>query len=705
MNRPGLPCKTPNLAQPSGRTHWFAPSLFAITLALTAVASAATSEETTSLQKFLSDFCTKCHGAEKQKGDVRLDGLTGDVEKEAERLSVVLDQIRDGDMPPKKEKQPDATQRKAVVTWISTQLGGHAQPRPNQGNLVPHELLFGTSASAVTPPAPRLWRLSPEAYMGFVDGLKAEKAKGLVQPFTVNAERGIKDYAKLAVMDEPSVEVLMRNAIAIVDVECAFELVDGKLRGKNDSRREFVELMDPAMTPTRAQLEKAVQIQFRAALARNAEADEVARLLALYDKCAQSGDHPSAVKTMLSAVLLRSDAMFRQELGDPATNRLTPRETATAISLALGDKREQKIFEAAENGALTTQEQIATHIRRILDDPKFKKPRLLGFFREYFGYRNAPDVFKDKPLDLMHEPQQHADDTDHLVLHILNQDREVLRELLTTPLTFMNVRVTQDKQTRQDKFVRAREGKDKGREIMETVYGFEKWPEEQPVMLAKDTRLGILMQPSWLIAWSGNFDNDIVRRARFIRERLLGGTVPDLPIGFAAQVPGDRQRTLRDRMQVTRAEACWKCHQRMDDLGLPFENFDHYGRLRSAELVEDVAATAANVDKKGKPLGPIERPAALDTTGLIIGTGDAKLDGPVSDPRELVQKLAASERVRQVFVRHVFRYYMGRNESLADAKTLQDADRAYVESAGSYKALLVSLLTSDSFLKRASAKP
>ena len=324
----------------------------AIALSLASVASAATAAETAAetaaLQKFLGDFCTKCHGTEKQKGDVRLDGLTGDFAKEAERWSVVLDQIREGEMPPKKEKQPTDAQKTAIVSWISKQMGGHAQRRPNQGNLVPHELLFGSPAGAVTPPAPRLWRLSPDAYMGFVDGLKAEKAKGLVQPFTANTERGIKDFAQLAVMDEPSVEVLARNAAAIVDMECAFELVDGKMRGKNDSRREFVELMDPAVTPTRTQLEKAVQMQFRAALARNAEADEVARLLALYDKCAKSGDHPGAVKTMLAAVLLRSDAMFRQELGDPATNQLTPRETATAISLALGNRREQGIFEAAE---------------------------------------------------------------------------------------------------------------------------------------------------------------------------------------------------------------------------------------------------------------------------------------------------------------------------------------------------------------------
>jgi len=107
------------------------------------------------------------------------------------------------------------------------------------------------------------------------------------------------------------------------------------------------------------------------------------------------------------------------------------------------------------------------------------------------------------------------------------------------------------------------------------------------------------------------------------------------------------------------------------------------------------------VDKKGKPLGPVERAEKLETSGLIAASGDPKLDGPVRDPRELVQKLAASDRVRQVFVRHVFRYYLGRNESLADAKTLQDADRAYVASGGSFKALLVSLLSSDSFLKRA----
>ena len=43
---------------------------------------------------------------------------------------------------------------------------------------------------------------------------------------------------------------------------------------------------------------------------------------------------------------------------------------------------------------------------------------------------------------------------------------------------------------------------------------------------------------------------------------------------------------------------------------------------------------------------------------------------------------------------------MGRNEMLTDSPTLIEADRAYRESGGSFKALLISLLTSDSFIYR-----
>jgi hypothetical protein len=56
--------------------------------------------------------------------------------------------------------------------------------------------------------------------------------------------------------------------------------------------------------------------------------------------------------------------------------------------------------------------------------------------------------------------------------------------------------------------------------------------------------------------------------------------------------------------------------------------------------------------------------------------------------------------VRQSIIRHAFRYFMGRNEVLSDSKTMIDADQAYVTSGGSFDAVIVSLLTSDSFIYR-----
>jgi hypothetical protein len=130
-------------------------------------------------------------------------------------------------------------------------------------------------------------------------------------------------------------------------------------------------------------------------------------------------------------------------------------------------------------------------------------------------------------------------------------------------------------------------------------------------------------------------------------------------------------------MRVTKADYCWTCHQKMDPLGLPFEMYNHAGLFRTTEL--------------GKP---------VNTTGEIIDSGDSKLDGPVANALEMITKLANSQRVEQVFVRHAFRFWMGRNETLNDAPVLQAAHAAYRNNGGSMKALITSLLTSDAFLYR-----
>jgi len=206
---------------------------------------------------------------------------------------------------------------------------------------------------------------------------------------------------------------------------------------------------------------------------------------------------------------------------------------------------------------------------------------------------------------------------------------------------------------------------------------FRSSSERHLVRLPADQRMGILTHPVWLVAHSDAMDNHAILRGKWIRERLLGGAIADVPITVDAMLPDEPEETLRHRMRVVREEQCWKCHQKMDPLGLPFEMYNHAGLYRTTEL--------------GKP---------VNTTGEITNSGDAALDGPVSNALEMIEKLSRSERVKQVFVRHAFRYWMGRNETINDAPVLQDAYQAYVENDGSMKALLTSLLTSDAFLYR-----
>jgi hypothetical protein len=303
--------------------------------------------------------------------------------------------------------------------------------------------------------------------------------------------------------------------------------------------------------------------------------------------------------------------------------------------------------------------------------------------------------------------------TDRLVELILEEDKDVLKQLLTTDkvvatkadkVYFGELRSreeakaagsatkkskTADKKNtkRTDKNYDVAEADLSGPKINVRVsrrsFGSNSMAPDRILATAPEgQRLGILTQPSWLVSHSDAMDNHAIRRGRWIRERLLGGGIPDVPITVDAMLPDQPNHTLRERMHVTRETYCWTCHKKMDPLGLPFEMFNHTGLFRRTEL-----------DKQ------------VDTTGEIIDSGDPALDGKVADALDMIQKLAESERAEQVFVRHAFRFWMGRNETLNDAPVLQEAYRAYKDGGGSFNAMLTALLTSDAFLYRTRSEP
>ena len=228
------------------------------------------------------------------------------------------------------------------------------------------------------------------------------------------------------------------------------------------------------------------------------------------------------------------------------------------------------------------------------------------------------------------------------------------------------------------------------------------WPIEQPLEMPKDQRAGLLTHPAWLAAYSLNEDNDPIHRGIWVYKRLLAGVLGDVPPDVEAAVPIDPHKTLRERMEPLRAERCWKCHRKMNPLGEPFEMFDDWGRFREVSYFDEDGKIYMRRD------GQFERKLKegrlttrkINTSGAIAFSGDPKVDGQVKNAVEMMHRLGRSDRARQSFIRHLFRYFMGRNEMLSDSKTLIEAEKAYLDNGGSFKALVVSLLSSDSFLYR-----
>ncbi|QDV19546.1 hypothetical protein Pan153_42120 [Gimesia panareensis] len=442
----------------------------------------------------------------------------------------------------------------------------------------------------------------------------------------------------------------------------------------------------------------------------------------------------------LSSIFLDRDALFRPELaksGQPDQNgrvMLQDWELGLAVNHALRYiKPDEELRTAIIEGRMRTRDDVKREVTRMLADDSIRKPRVLRFFRDYFDYDLGGYICKDAralaKTGVSNRGQAHyramfdaTASTDRLIELILKEDQDVLKRLLTTDRVIATEadKIYYGKRRSRAEEIAARKAAQKAAEELASkeaanpgkkkkkaarkkqekvnhsvtpaeLFGTELYarvsrrsfgtgsmrPERILATVPPEQRLGILTHPSWLVSHSDAMDNHAIRRGRWIRERLLGGGIPDVPITVDAMLPDEPQNTLRERMRVTRQEYCWTCHKKMDPLGLPFEMFNHAGLYRETEL---------------------EKP--VDTTGEIIDSGDPTLDGKVANAIELIEKLAESERSEQVFVRHAFRFWMGRNETLNDGPVLQAAYRAYKDNGGSMNALLVSLLTSDAFLYR-----
>jgi hypothetical protein len=637
---------------------------------------------------FLDTYCLDCHDEETAKGRLSLENIDPRIAggPDFEKWRIVLERVNFLDMPPAKADQPNQAERQALVGWIRGKLLETQQPGfpveaklklPGFGNYVDHAALFGEPANRpVIPGPPRIWRLRQGIYGNLdIGDSRLKRTHALTEPLVLGDGEGFRDYAARYFIDEPATEMLLGNAEKIVPIRSRFvlEMLTAKPEAPTDEVVRF-----------------AIRKTFLQILRREPDEDEMNQFARFYREVAKENGRRAGAERLLMAIYMRPEALFREELGQGKADehgrvRLSPMETALALSYALGDVPDDRLIEAAKKGGLSTSEAVATQVKlRFAEPPKrFGNSRVMEFFREFFHYPYALEVFKDRPARGYYLPRLLVQDLEHLIQFILEKDRQVLRELLTTDRYFVDIEYDKDRVAFQPSYFQPSNGNNPVRSEPEyaTVYGLPRdwiWTDRQPVKVPSGQRAGVLTHPAWLAAWSGNFDNHPVQRGKWIRTHLLGGTIPDVPICVEAKVPENEHQQFRERLvAATRKSDCWRCHKKMDPLGLPFEQFTHYGHLQRTEI--------------GRP---------VDTSGAITFVDGNIETGQVASPVEMMRRLGNSEHVEQVFVRHVFRFFMGRNETLGDATTLQQAHAAYRNNDGSFEALVTSLLSSDSFLLR-----
>ena len=805
------------------------------------------------VSEIIASRCLDCHTGDEAEAGVRFDNFPElRLPAKLELMNRAQDQVFFGLMPPEDSDQLIESEESLLSGWLRKTLRSHDASKldeklryPQYGNYVDHQKLFDGSIDEKPFTPARRWLVSPQIFHERVNAVFQLEGRerqrtfyGVTNPIILPDNSGVRYYDTTA-LDGGHLLIMLNNARWIADKQLLAARHAGQDRRKIEfanpkdrwvpprSPPELVAVVRRQGTPIDDELAAAISAQFQCVLQRKPTDSELREHLQLFRSAVKLAGNEDGLRQMLVSVLLKSEFLYRIEFGEGEVDshgrrKLSPREAAYAIAYAISDRGpDAALVKAAQDGRLASKEDYKREVTRLVTDKqtfydavdptisgispgshKSTHPKLVRFFREFFGYPASMKLFKDElRSDGFYDNGSRGytgtagyvtDEADRVVDYILNRDQNVFEQLLTTDQNFVLhtrsneegqkiveewrkayaglkdtawkedveqalldnfeakkdlfaiIRITNLEEKRRKVHVRDFErfmiffentfgqgvtpitypwffhGGQKYRhaEIYnlppvagagplhykgrlsrgEYPEGMETWSFQTQQPFSIPNRKGLLTHPAWLLAHSQNTETDPVRRGRWIREKLLAGHVPDVPITVDAQIPEDHHRSLRERLDsVTLKQECWKCHQQMNPLGLTFEVFDDFGRFRKFEALEHPDNILPKATKNS-PTSYKTKPVAA--SGMLTGSGREELDGPVEDAFDLIDRLARSDKVRQSIIRHAFRFFLGRNEMLSDSQTLIEADQAYLKSGGSFRAVVVSLLTSDSFMYR-----
>jgi hypothetical protein len=378
----------------------------------------------------------------------------------------------------------------------------------------------------------------------------------------------------------------------------------------------------------------------RRAFRRPVAADEIDRLLTMFDRGAARGDgFEASVKLALSGVLISPHFLFLVE-PEPEREGIYRQghyELATRLAYFLwASAPDDELLDLAAQERLYDEEVMRAQVRRMLADPK-ARGLAESFATQWLGIGGLGETVKPDPERFPEFDAALAeamrDEAIALVETILREDRSVL-ELIDCDYAMVNSRLAEH-------------------------YGLPpvEGDELQRVSLDDRRRGGVLGLGAVLVSTSLPLRTSPVVRGKWVLEQVLGASVPPPPPEAGVLPEDDRLHdglTQRERLELHRTKPqCAACHQRMDPLGFGLESFDALGRWRHHSNGQPVDARGEMPSGEAFT-GPAELKQALlvrkgefatnlsrKLLGYALGRGLSQFDACVA--RECVKELEAHD--------------------------------------------------------------
>ncbi len=395
------------------------------------------------------------------------------------------------------------------------------------------------------------------------------------------------------------------------------------------------------------------------AFRRPVTAQEMADLMDLFDYVqSDGGDWDDGVKVGLRSILLSPHFLYRVEI-DPQPESefpspLTDYELASRLSYFLWSTMpDDELFALAAEGRLQDEEQIATQVRRMLDDPRAQS--LVENFAGQWLYIRAID---DANVDTWEYPDFDED----------------LRASMKGEMTrFFETFVHSDRDMRE--LLTATEGEIDAR--LAEHYGIDGVTDWTEVDLSAD-RGGLLGQAGLLTINAYPTRTSPVLRGKWVLANLLCDEPPPPPPGVEGLIDDNEDAsTLREKLEQHRADpACASCHNVMDPIGLGLEHYDRIGAWRDTDQ-------GYNIDASG------ELPDGTSFYGA----------------QELSAILAEDPRLTHCMTEKLFTYGLGRSPVFEDNTVLGQIEEEFAASGHTFEALAVAVATSAPFRMRRGEKP